>query len=151
MKKLCIPVVEISSLLHDVALRIHHVCLCHLPSVSCKRTQLVACFVSGQVQTPALRLGHTASIKRKMFNFHERWIPIGLLRDQLTYFIYRLQPHLGINLIGFRICLHMKYVLGVQLSNKEGEKKRESIQLDDKGGTSTNIHVRWGLEACRSI
>jgi hypothetical protein len=119
MKKLCIPVVEISSPLHDVAPRIHHVCLCHLPSASCKRIQLVACFVSGQVQKPALRLGRTAIIKRKMFNFQERWIGIGLLSDQLTYFIHWLQRHLGINLIGFRICLHKKYVLGVQLSNKE--------------------------------
>jgi hypothetical protein len=121
MTKLYILVVEISSPLHDVALRIHHVCLCHLLSASCKRTLLVVCFVSGQVQKPALHLGHTASSKRNMFHFQERWITVRL-RDQLTYFIHRLKRHLGINLISFRICLYKKYELIFQLSIA-GERK----------------------------
>jgi len=69
MKKLYILVVEISSLLLGVALRIPHVNLCRLLSTSCKRILPVVCFVSGPVRMPALRLDHTNSIEKKIFHF----------------------------------------------------------------------------------
>lgn len=117
MQKYCILAVEISSQLHGVALRIPHAYLCHLLSTSCKRILLVVCFASDPVQMPALRLDHTSCIEKKNSSFplKKSTTKIFFSKRMLTYFVHRLKRHLGINFIGFRICLHKKYVWCAQL------------------------------------
>jgi len=128
----------------------------------CQRLAKEFCWLFVLLQTQ-FRCQHCVSIilvvlreKNSSFPLKKSTTKIAFSKRMLTYFVHRLKRHLGINFIGFRICLHKKYVSCAQLvkHTARGQNwhfpgcleepgrvvKKEDAAQEDK--TSIDIHVR---------